>query len=469
MIERMAGGFRIGIVSGKLGGVDGVSLEVDKWITILKRMGHDVVTIAGAYTSPLESIPASSQLALPEIAFQTEQQKHYERLFFPYLNGHPTHVSRKAVDDAVEALVSDGTDVGEQLVEFVKGHGLDALVGQNTNAMPMTLLGGIGVHRMATQYRVPTIFHHHDFWWERSRFSNARIEPLLNQIMPPSDLGLEHIVISSYAQHILTSLKRVQPHVVPNCEDFDNPVWVDDYNRDFRSELGFSERDLLIVQPTRIVPRKRIEDSIRLLARLQERFADLRGRLQYIISLYQGDEPDNNYVAEIQSLAERLDIPLHMISDRVAAVRGTDAHGRKLFTNRDVLAHADLVTYLPIWEGFGNALLEAVAAKVPVVTTTYLVYKTDIMPAGFLNIEIRDSYDKDGHLVIPDHVLDEIEHLLHNPEERQEIVEHNFRVGQREFGYDTLQKKLEAVMEHYGDEIRAGRRRIERVSARYSV
>jgi hypothetical protein len=31
--------FRIGIVSGKLGGVDGVSLEVDKWIAILNEMG----------------------------------------------------------------------------------------------------------------------------------------------------------------------------------------------------------------------------------------------------------------------------------------------------------------------------------------------------------------------------------------------------------------------------------------------
>jgi glycosyltransferase involved in cell wall biosynthesis len=314
-----------------------------------------------------------------------------------------------------------------------------------------------------------TIFHHHDFWWERSRFSNNHIETLLTKIMPPSDLGLEHTVISSYAAHILATLKRVKPHIVPNCEDFDHPVWMDDYNGDFRSEMGFAEDDLLIVQPTRIVPRKRIEDSLRFVRHLLERYPAYRGKTHFVISLYQGDEPDQDYIDAIHRAAAEADVPLHLISERVASVRGTDRQGRKLYTNRDVLANADLVTYLPLWEGFGNALLEAIAAKIPVITTTYLVYKTDILPTQLTNIEIRDTYNENGHLVIPDRAVDETVHLLTNPQERRDRVDRNFEIGRHEFGLDTLSRKLKTVFHEYGDEIRASRKRRAKAGARYSV
>ncbi|MCG8479317.1 MAG: glycosyl transferase family 1, partial [Spirochaetales bacterium] len=230
-------GFRIGIVSGKLGGVDGVSLEVDKWIAVLQRLGHEVFSIAGTYTQPLESIPAERQFTLPEIRFDSEFQRHAERHVFPHMTSQPYHPSSLELHQLVEQIETRGRELGVKLHEIVKDHGIDVLIGQNTNAMPMTILGGVAMHYVATTQRVATIFHHHDFWWERSRFSNSRIETLLNRIMPPVDLGLEHVVISSYAAHILASLKRVQPHIIPNCEDFDAPVVPDDYNKGFRRDF----------------------------------------------------------------------------------------------------------------------------------------------------------------------------------------------------------------------------------------
>ena len=224
-----------------------------------------------------------------------------------------------------------------------------------------------------------------------------------------------------------------------------------------------------MVQPTRIVPRKRIEDSVTLVGRLAERFPALAPRLQYIISLYQGDEPDEDYIELIQQRAAEWNVRLHIISDRVQSSRGSDSAGQRLYTNRDVLANADIVTYLPIWEGFGNALLEAIAAKVPVITTTYLVYKTDIMTLGLRNIEVRDRYDGDGHLMIEDQVLDRIYAVLHDSELRQEIVDHNFTIGAREFSMQRLQNHLEHLLNEYGDEIRASRKRLAKARTRYSV
>ena len=465
----MAEKFKILFISGKLGDVDGVSLEVDKWISVLTGIGHDVYTLSGRYASPVKNVPPEKQFLNKTLSFDSPEQRYFENLVFPYVAKIPAHLSPNQKEAVIEDLWVQGETLGEEIYRIIRDNDIDLIIAQNTNAMPMTLLGGIAVYKLATEYKVATVFHHHDFWWERSRFSQNRIESLLNRIMPPGDIGTEHVVISSYSAHILRSLKRVSPFIIPNCEDFDNITVKDSYNRTFRKDLGFSKDDILFVQPTRIVPRKRIEDSISLVAGFSNAYPRLRNRIKLLVSLYQGDEPDEGYVERIRSFAEEKKVSLHLISDRVAAVRDTDGEGKKLFTNRDVLVNADIVTYLPVWEGFGNAFLEAVACRVPVVVSTYLVYKTDIKNAGFLSVEIRDNYDNSGNLIIPDDVYPRINEILFDKEKRALMTDTNFRVGRKEFGFETLNVKLEELLESYGDEIRASRRRLEKSKANYAV
>ncbi|MCK5197657.1 MAG: glycosyltransferase family 4 protein, partial [Spirochaetales bacterium] len=355
------------------------------------------------------------------------------------------------------------------IFRIVQDNDIDIVIAENTNAMPMTLLGGIAVYNLLTEYKVATIFHHHDFWWERSRFSQSRIEGLLNNIMPPSDIGSEHVVISSYSAHILSSIKRVMPTVIPNCENFENAAVFDDYNSHFREDLGFSEDDILFVQPTRIVPRKRIEDSVRLVGKYGRKYPERKERIKFIVSLYQGDELDDSYVEEIRDLASDEHVDLHLISERVSSVRMMNDEGERLYTSRDILVNADIATYLPKWEGFGNAFLEAVSCRVPVVVSTYLVYKTDIKVAGFDNIEIRDDYDDNGLLEIPESVLDEIHLILNDSEKINQMVSGNFEIGKREFGFDILSVKLTGLLESYSDEIRASRRRLRKSKKSYAV
>jgi hypothetical protein len=106
---------------------------------------------------------------------------------------------------------------------------------------------------------------------------------------------------------------------------------------------------------------------------------------------------------------------------------------------------------------------------VPVVTTTYLVYKTDIKIMGFDNIEIRDVYDEEGRLIIPERAVDEMYKLLNHSEERKRIVEKNFRIAKKEFGYKKLKKELEDLLDEYTPEILASRKRIEKGKRSYSV
>ena len=41
----------IGIIIGRIGGVDGVALETEKWIDILKKLGHEVFIMSGEFES----------------------------------------------------------------------------------------------------------------------------------------------------------------------------------------------------------------------------------------------------------------------------------------------------------------------------------------------------------------------------------------------------------------------------------
>lgn len=461
--------FKICFISGKLGDVDGVSLEVDKWIDVLCELGHKIYTIAGQYSSPLKNVPEVNCLTLPQIRFDSDAQKYFEKLVFPHMTKHPPHLSMERKLAIIEELHESGEEISSVIYEFIQKNDIDVLVGQNTNAMPMSLIAGMAMYKLATEKRMATIFHHHDFWWERSRFSHNHIESLLNQIMPPVDLGIEHVVISSYAEHILRSIKRVNPHVVHNCEDFDDPPVKDDYNSHFREDLGFSDDDILFVQPTRVVPRKRIEDSIELVSRYNHKFKEEAHRVHFIISLYEGDETDNNYMTEIEALAESKNVQLHFIAGRIESIRRDDEKKGRIYTNRDVLVNADIVTYLPIWEGFGNALLEAVAAKVPLITTTYLVYKTDIKMCGFRNIEIKDEYNKEGELLFEEKNLVDINRVLNDKVLSRKMTEHNFKIASKEFSFTVLKKRLQLIFDDYSDEIKASGKRLQKSKQDYYV
>src|SRR6056297_1256276 len=98
-------------VSGKLGDVDGVSLEVDKWVEILDALGHELYMIAGKSSSVPALPPASRQLLLPETRFDSPEQREYERLVFPRLSKRPPRLSGDQRQALLDQLEAHGADV----------------------------------------------------------------------------------------------------------------------------------------------------------------------------------------------------------------------------------------------------------------------------------------------------------------------------------------------------------------------
>ena len=99
------------------------------------------------------------------------------------------------------------------------------------------------------------------------------------------------------------------------------------------------------------------------------------------------------------------------------------------------------ITYPSNYEGFGNALLEAVYSKNPVVVNRYPVYNADIKPLGFEFIEL------DGF--IDDHTIERVRQLLHDPDIFFEAAERNFEIAREHFSLEILGKKLSDLIRSF--------------------
>ncbi len=99
---------------------------------------------------------------------------------------------------------------------------------------------------------------------------------------------------------------------------------------------------------------------------------------------------DMEYEARVADFAERMGVRTIFSSERFSENRGMTEDGKKIYSLSDAYPHADLVTYPSLIEGFGNAFLEALYYRKPIVVNNYAIYATDIRPKGFKVIEFDD-------------------------------------------------------------------------------
>jgi glycosyltransferase involved in cell wall biosynthesis len=126
------------------------------------------------------------------------------------------------------------------------------------------------------------------------------------------------------------------------------------------------------------------------------------------------------------------------VSDIINEHRGLTKTREKIYTLNDIYPHADLVTYPSTFEGFGNAFLEAVYYRKPIVVNKYSIYSYDIEPKGFLTIEIDGFVTEDA--------VQKAREVLENPELRQKMVETNYEIATRCYSYSVLQQKLKNLI-----------------------
>ncbi len=403
----------IGFVSTRLAGTDGVSLETAKWVKVLTSMGYECFFFAGE-----SEWPADRTMLVPEAHFKHPEIRRINAdLFDDYRRSAGTSLRVRTIKEHLKA----------HLYQFVRRFGIDLLVAENALSLPMNVPLGLALTEFIAEKGVPTIGHHHDFWWERRRYAVSAAHDYLRAAFPPTLPAVRHVVINSFAGRQLALQTGAGYTIVPNVMDFEMPPPpVDDYARTLRAELGLADDEYFLLQPTRIVPRKRIERAIELAKRLELPCA-------LVISHASGDEGDT-YALYLREYARLLGVRLVFAADRVAARRGQRADGSPIYELADVYQQADLVTYPSDIEGFGNAFLETIYYRRPIVMNTYEIFKTDIQPKGFMIIGFDGFVDEQ--------CVTQAKAILHDPALAEEMVNHNFEVARRHYSLETLEGHL---------------------------
>jgi mannosylglucosylglycerate synthase len=407
---------RIGFIATRLAGTDGVSLETTKLATVLRRQGHEVFYCAGELDGDVPGLLA------PEAHFTDPVAVALGARAF---GATPDLGLLRDISARARELV-------EPLEEFVQRFAIDYLIVQNAFAIPMQLSLAQAIVAVLGERDLPGLAHNHDLYWERERFAVNQIAGFLDTYFPPALPRLQHATINTLAQRALRQRRGLESVVIPNVFDFATPPpGIDDFNRDFREVIGLTDEQWLILQPTRVIPRKGIELAVELVAQLKDPRAVL------VISHEAGDE-GMDYLDELQALAAAQNVGLRYIAARIGDRRGEDNAGRKIYSLWDAYAHADLVTYPSLIEGFGNALLETVYFRLPALVNRYAVYVADIAPLGFTFAEIEGA--------IAPQAVAQVRGWLEDPGSAEPFVEHNYRLAARHFSYEALDRVLSNLL-----------------------
>lgn len=417
MIQSLERSLNIGFISFRFHGTDGVSLETSKWAEVLEEMGHTCF-----YFSGLSDRPTNRSMVVEEAHFLEPENREYYTKFFSTI---------KRTKEETRWIHARREYFKEHLYSFINKFSIDLIIPQNLLSFPLNIPFSMALTELIAETSIPTIAHHHDFTWERKPLLVNSIWDYITMAVPPNLPSIQHVVINSSAGHQLARRVGVISTNIPNVMDFENPPPdFDEYSADLREVLGIEPDELFILQPTRVVQRKGIEHAIELVSRLSR-------KARLVISHASGDD-GYEYEARVADFAERMGVRTIFSSERFGENRGTTEDGKKIYSLSDAYPHADLVTYPSLIEGFGNAFLEALYYRKPIVVNNYAIYATDIRPKGFKVIEF-DEY-------ITERTIRDTLRILDDPSYQVEVCHYNYALALRHFSYKVLRSKLQVLL-----------------------
>ena len=407
---------RIGIIIGRIGGVDGVALETEKWIDVLKRLGHEVFIISGEFE--FWKMDQQRHDNYPLLSFFSPSVKWEQRKAFYKPDKDPGPIL-----DHIEDI---SNIISEKLLNWVSINKIEVLLSENASALPSHLAMGVAIKKLVQNTGLPIVTHDHDFHWERgTRYisEHDEVNTLINDTFPLLLPDVRHAVINTFGVETFKNKFNLEATLVPNVMDFDRAYGIpNNDNRYFLKDLGVEEDEIALLQVTRIVRRKGIETAVSLIEKLNDK------KVKLIITGNNNDDQNRQYYNEIVdqihdlNLSNQVIFASHMVRDHKDL--------------SDVYAHGRACTYFSTYEGFGNAFIEAALAKKPIFVNNYKpVYMQDIGSKGFETVMLEDNH-------LSNDKVQKMMDIIFNEEYCIEIGEHNYNLGKKYFSFDVLEDKL---------------------------
>jgi mannosylglucosylglycerate synthase len=306
-------------VSYRFGGTDGVSIEARKWEWAFGELGFTTRRVAGEFEDGLR--PDDVWLAFLAI-------------------------------DPVAGSVPQPDALGAAIA------GASVVVVENICSLPVNPDAARLTARVLGEHDGRVLFHHHDLPWERPRF--AAVHDL-----PPVRPNSLHVTINEPARRSLAE-RGITAHTIHNAFDLD-PFPGD--RESTRRAFGFARDDVVVLQPTRAIPRKNVGAGIRLGEELARRFTDRQVR--YWLT----GPAEDGYQSELDALLAASHVPV----TTGRAPRPADGY-----------AAADVVAFPSTWEGFGNPVIETVAARRLLAVGHYPVLDELVATTGLELLRVDD-------------------------------------------------------------------------------
>jgi len=337
---------RLVLVSFRLGGTDGVAIEATKWTTALRSMGHDVVWVAG-----------------------------------------------EGEVDVLVAGLALGAGTAPTLDELERAFaGADLVIVENLASLPLNPAARDVLYAALADR--PALFHHHDLPWQRSHLAHLD--------GPRDDPHWRHVTINELSRLELGE-RGIDAVTLMNSFDCDPPPG---RRGAARESLALTD-EVLVLLPTRAIPRKNVEGALALCAAL--------GATLWLLG-----PAEDGYEAALDELVAHSGLDV-----RRGLAEGLDIH--------DAYAACDLVVMPSTWEGFGNPVLESVTHRRPLVLNPYPVAR-EIMRYGFTFFELTDVTSIRAFLSSP------------NPQ----VLEENLAIARQHFNIESLPARLETILVQSG-------------------
>lgn len=325
--------------------VGGVEEILNQHASIIHRLGQQVSVLAGMGESCTESFPVriepllGSQNASVAKAHEQCRNKDYKSL--------------KRLTNRIRNILQDWSQ------------DLDVILAHNVLHMPFNLPFTLALRRLATSGVGPAIVS----WAHDSPYFQSAPPEYLNDhpwsVLRRSHPGIHYVTISESRKQKFSELyEDVLWKVIPNGIDPISFFYLDPISAKLAEELDLFSRDLVVVQPSRITPRKNLELSIHIIRGIK-----ILGYNVLFIMTGAYDPHEGRAVSYYRRL--RYWINELGMQDNIAILaeyRFSDR--RKLVPDRifirDLYLMADLLLMTSKDEGFGLPLLEAGMAKLPI-------------------------------------------------------------------------------------------------------
>jgi len=405
----------IGFISTRIEGTDGVSLEIEKWAQVLERNNFNCFYFAGKCDRE-----SDKSMIVPEAFFDHPEIKEIQDKCIG--STHRTPETSAKIHKISDFLKSN-------IYKFIKKFDSHLLIVENALAIPMNIPLGLAITEFTVETCFPVIAHHHDFYWERDRFIINSAKDYLDSAFPPKLPSIKHVTINSVASEQLSLRKGISNTVIPNVYDFaKKPKKTSSKTcSEIRKLAGIEVDDIMVLQPTRVVPRKWIERAVETVYLMNLKKPKL------FISHAASDE-GGDYFKRIKNYSDILGVEIVSIDEFVGSERNVKKNNSKKYTIGNIYDCADIITYPSGYEGFGNAFLETIYYKKPIIVNRYSIFIADIEPKNF------DVITFDGF--ITEETVQNALDLLNDKDKLKHMIETNYNLGKRFFSYEVLEFHL---------------------------